>query len=66
MAGFLFGAAGMFATMYSTQAILPVLGRDFGVSPSRAGLTISALPVIGIYLVFQRYLVRGIAVGALK
>jgi multiple sugar transport system permease protein len=31
-----------------------------------AGLTISALPVIGIYLVFQRYLVRGIAVGALK
>jgi multiple sugar transport system permease protein len=31
-----------------------------------AGLTISALPVIGVYLIFQRYLVRGIAVGALK
>jgi len=31
-----------------------------------AGLTISALPVIGIYLVFQRYLVRGISVGAMK
>lgn len=35
------GAAGMFATMYSTQAILPELSRDFDVSPSRAGLTIS-------------------------
>lgn len=31
-----------------------------------AGLTLSALPVIGVYLIFQRYLVRGIAVGALK
>ena len=31
----------MFATMYSTQAILPELSRDFDVSPSRAGLTIS-------------------------
>jgi YNFM family putative membrane transporter len=43
MAGFLLGAAGMFATMYSTQAILPELGRDFGVPPARAGLTISAV-----------------------
>ena len=43
MAGFLLGAAGMFATMYSTQAILPELGRDFSVPPSRAGLTISAV-----------------------
>lgn len=37
------GAAGMFATMYSTQAILPELSRDFDVSPSRAGLTISVV-----------------------
>ncbi len=37
------GAAGMFATMYSTQAILPELSRDFAVSPSRAGLTISVV-----------------------
>lgn len=37
------GAAGMFATMYSTQAILPELSRDFGVSPSRAGLSISVV-----------------------
>lgn len=45
MSGFLFGAAGMFATMYSTQAILPQLGREFGVSPATAGLTISVLVV---------------------
>jgi len=37
------GAAGMFATMYSTQAILPELSRDFHVSPSRAGLSISVV-----------------------
>ena len=33
----------MFATMYSTQAILPELGRDFHVGPARAGLTVSVL-----------------------
>jgi YNFM family putative membrane transporter len=43
LSGFLFGAAAMFATMYSTQAILPELGRSFDVSPARAGLTISTL-----------------------
>jgi MFS transporter, YNFM family, putative membrane transport protein len=43
LAGFLLGSAGMFAVMYSTQAILPELTRDFGVSPSRAGLTISVV-----------------------
>lgn len=31
--------------MYCTQAILPVLGREYGVSPSRAGLTITVLIV---------------------
>jgi YNFM family putative membrane transporter len=41
MAGFLVGAAAMFAAMYSTQAILPELSREFDVSPARAGLTIS-------------------------
>jgi MFS transporter, YNFM family, putative membrane transport protein len=45
MSGLLVGAAGMFATMYSTQAILPVLRRDFGVSPSQAGLTISVVVI---------------------
>ena len=43
MAGFLLGAAAMFAVTYSTQAILPQLGRSFGVSPSQAGLTISVV-----------------------
>src|SRR2546421_2752366 len=33
----------MFAAMYSTQAILPELSRDFHVSPSTAGLTISVV-----------------------
>jgi YNFM family putative membrane transporter len=31
----------MFAAMYSTQAILPELSRDFDVAPAGAGLTIS-------------------------
>src|SRR5438034_1432045 len=40
MAGFLLGAAGMFAVTYSTQAILPELGRSFGVCPAQARLTV--------------------------
>ena len=43
MARFLVAAAAMFAVMYSTQAILPELGRTFDVSPSRAGLSISVV-----------------------
>lgn len=53
MAGFLFGAAAMFATMYSTQAILPEIGRAFDVTPSRAGLSVSVLVlalVVGSWL----------------
>jgi MFS transporter, YNFM family, putative membrane transport protein len=37
------GAAGMFATMYASQAILPELASDFDVTPSQAGLTISVV-----------------------
>jgi len=33
----------MFAVTYSTQAILPQLGRSFGISPAQAGLTISVV-----------------------
>lgn len=33
----------MFATMYSTQAILPEISSSFAVSPPRAGLTISSV-----------------------
>src|SRR5712691_13225395 len=43
MVGFLLGTAGMFAVTYSTQAILPQLGRAFRVSPAEAGLTISVV-----------------------
>jgi YNFM family putative membrane transporter len=43
MRPFLVAAAAMFAVMYSTQAILPELGREFGVSPSQAGLSISVV-----------------------
>ena len=35
----------MFATMYSTQAILPVLAREFDVSPAHSGLTVSVVVV---------------------
>ena len=45
MAGFLVGAAGMFAAMYSTQAILPELVVTSTSAPPRAGLTISAAVV---------------------
>jgi len=43
IAAFLLGSAGMFATMYSTQAILPELSREFDVSPSVAGLSVSVV-----------------------
>ena len=37
MGPFLFGASAMFAAMYSTQAILPELGEEFGVTPVAGG-----------------------------
>src|SRR5438132_9565772 len=43
MFSFLLGAAAMFAVTYSTQAILPQLGRTFHVGPSYTGLTISVV-----------------------
>jgi YNFM family putative membrane transporter len=43
MSGLLLGAAGMFATMYASQAILPELAADFAVTPSQAGLTVSVV-----------------------
>ena len=45
MTGLLVGAAAMFATMYSTQAILPELGSEFDVSPAQTGLTISVVVI---------------------
>jgi YNFM family putative membrane transporter len=43
MGPFLFAAAAMFTAMYSTQAILPELGRAFSVEPSQTGLTVSVV-----------------------
>ncbi len=43
MAPFLVAAAAMFAVMYSTQAILPDIAGEFGVSPSQAGLSVSVV-----------------------
>src|SRR4051794_19698079 len=33
----------VFSNMYLTQPILPVIGADFGLSPSQAGLTVSSM-----------------------
>jgi YNFM family putative membrane transporter len=43
MSGLMLGAAGMLATMYASQAVLPDLAAEFGVAPSEAGLTISVV-----------------------
>lgn len=45
MAAFLLGAAAMFAVTYSTQAILPEIGRAFDVTPAQSGLTISVVVI---------------------
>ena len=39
-----------FINLYSTQAILPTLAREFGSTPTRAGLTVTA-PLIAVALV---------------
>lgn len=41
------GVTVIFSNIYATQPILPILSRDFGVSPARSGLSISAV-VLGI------------------
>lgn len=33
----------IFSNMYATQPILPVIGQEFGLQPSEAGLTVSAM-----------------------
>jgi MFS transporter, YNFM family, putative membrane transport protein len=53
LVAFLVGSCGMFATMYSTQAILPALGRTFDVGPARAGLSVSVVVLaiaIGVWI----------------
>ncbi len=43
LAALSFATATVFADLYITQPILPVLSREFGVSPASAGLTLSAV-----------------------
>lgn len=50
-----------------TVGVLALQGRFTTDYPAlMAGLLITSLPVIGVYLVFQRHLVRAIAAGAVK
>jgi MFS transporter, YNFM family, putative membrane transport protein len=37
------GTVAVYADMYVTQPVLPLLSRDFGVAPAKAGLTVSAV-----------------------
>jgi ABC-type glycerol-3-phosphate transport system permease component len=47
--------------------LLQLQGRFFFEYPTLlAGLLIASLPMVAVYLIFQRYLVRAIAAGALK
>ncbi|MEI7742653.1 MAG: MFS transporter [Chloroflexota bacterium] len=47
MVPFILGATAMFAVQYSTQAILPSLSREFGISPATAGLSVS-MPILAL------------------
>lgn len=50
-----------------TVGVLQMQGRFFHDYPAlMAGLLMTSLPVIGVYLVFQRHLVRAIVAGAVK
>ncbi len=50
-----------------TVGVMQLQGKFFFDYPALlAGMLITSIPVIGVYLVFQRYLVRAIAAGALK
>jgi MFS transporter, YNFM family, putative membrane transport protein len=41
-----FATVAVYADLYITQPILPVLSREFGVAPAMAGLTVSAVVVV--------------------
>lgn len=47
MAGLAFAGVATFAQLYSTQAVLPIMARDLGISASSAALTIS-LATVGL------------------
>jgi multiple sugar transport system permease protein len=50
-----------------TVGVVQMQGKFFFDYPALlAGMLITSVPVIGVYLLFQRHLVRAIAAGALK
>ena len=50
-----------------TVGVLQLQGRFTTDYPAlMAGLLITSLPVVGVYLLFQRHLVRAIVAGAVK
>jgi raffinose/stachyose/melibiose transport system permease protein len=50
-----------------TVGVLQIQGRFFHDYPAlMAGLVVTTIPVVGVYLVFQRYLIRAIVAGAIK
>ncbi len=38
-------------------------GRTTGIPPLMAGSLLSAVPAIIVYLIFQRYLIKGLTLG---
>lgn len=46
MGALIFATVAVFADLYTTQPILPILSREFGILPATAGLTISATVLI--------------------
>jgi YNFM family putative membrane transporter len=56
------GTVAVYADMYVTQPVLPLLTREFGVAPSRAGLTVSAV-VLAIAAASSLYGPLGDALG---
>lgn len=50
-----------------TVGVLQMQGRFFYDFPAlMAGLLVASLPIVGVYLIFQKYLIRAVAAGALK
>ncbi|MEI7555672.1 MFS transporter [Candidatus Chlorohelix sp.] len=48
----------VFSNMYATQPILPIIGEEFGLKPSEAGMTVSALVLaVGCSAVFFGFLI---------
>jgi multiple sugar transport system permease protein len=56
------GAVGVMLAIGRTQTSLG--GTDWGML--QAGITISIIPCIGVYLLLQRYYVSGLLSGAVK